>query len=196
MTLYPKKPNAGQRLQTHVPGTNVDEAFLAHLVFANPGAGDVDIVLAAVTLNNGSTKTVSTGFANPDVPRALSITGNQAGITGNVVVNGLNEAGEVISETLAANGTATVNGNKAFKAITSAVFPARNGAGDTISIGVTEKLGLPYKLAQNTVFRTFLNNILEGTSPTVAVSATALESNTIDLNSALDGHQVDVYLMV
>jgi hypothetical protein len=42
----------------------------------------------------------------------------------------------------------------------------------------------------------YLNNVKEGTAPTVAVSATAVESNTIDLNSVLNGSVVDAYLMV
>jgi len=38
-----------------------------------------------------------------------------------------------------------------------------------------------------------LNNVREGTHPTVTVSATALESNTVDLNSALAGTPVKIY---
>jgi len=41
-----------------------------------------------------------------------------------------------------------------------------------------------------------LNNVKEATEPAITVSATAIESNTIDLNSALDGHDVDTYLLV
>lgn len=69
---------------------------------------------------------------------------------------------------------------------------------DKISIGWGDKLGLPFKLAHNTVFpgMTYLNNVKEGTDPTVAVSASAVESNTIDLNSALNGTIVDSYLIV
>lgn len=69
---------------------------------------------------------------------------------------------------------------------------------DKIKVGWNDKLGLPFKLAHNTVLPglTFLNNVVEGTDPTVAVSATALESNTIDLNSALNGTIVDSYLIV
>jgi hypothetical protein len=126
----------------------------------------------------------------------LQIKGNQAGIAGNVVIEGTNMAGEVISETIAANGANAVNGTKAFKTVIKITLPAQTTAGDTISVGVTDALGLPYKLAHNTVLAAYLNNTKEGTAPTVAVNATALESNIIDLNSALDGTQVDVYLIV
>ena len=69
---------------------------------------------------------------------------------------------------------------------------------DQVSVGWNDKLGLPYKLAHNTVITgmTYINNVKEGTDPTVAVSASALESNTIDLNSALNGTIVDAYLLV
>ncbi len=67
---------------------------------------------------------------------------------------------------------------------------------DTVSVGFGDILGLPFKLAHNTVLAAYLNNAKEGTAPTVTTSATAIESNTIDLNSALDGNQVDIYLIV
>jgi hypothetical protein len=82
--------------------------------------------------------------------------------------------------------------------VTTAANSADTTAGvayDTVSIGWGDKLGLPIKLPRDTVLRTFLNNSLESTAPTVATSATAIESNTIDLNSALNGSAVDVYLI-
>lgn len=70
------------------------------------------------------------------------------------------------------------------------------GVADIVTIGTTDALGLPYKLAHNTVLEAYLNNAKETVAPTVAVSATALESNTVDLATALDGNAVDVYLIV
>lgn len=69
---------------------------------------------------------------------------------------------------------------------------------DKITVGDGDVLGLPVCLSRNTVLykQTFLNNVVEATEPTVTVSATAMESNTIDLNSALNGTDVDVYLIV
>lgn len=68
-------------------------------------------------------------------------------------------------------------------------------ADDRVSVGTTDVLGLPYALAHNTVQAAYLNNTKDA-GPTVTVSATALESNTVDLNSALNGKAVDVYLFV
>jgi hypothetical protein len=67
---------------------------------------------------------------------------------------------------------------------------------DTVSVGWNDVLGLPYKLAHNTVLAAYLDNTLEGTAPTVVVDEDNIEANTIDLNSALNGKQVDVYLIV
>jgi len=68
-------------------------------------------------------------------------------------------------------------------------------ADDRVSVGTTDVLGLPYELAHNTVQAAYLDNTKDA-GPTVTVSATALESNTVDLNSALNGKAVDVYLFV
>jgi len=68
-------------------------------------------------------------------------------------------------------------------------------ADDRVSAGTTDALGLPYKLAHNTVQAAYLNNTKDA-GPAVAVSATTLELNTVDLNSALNGKAVDVYLFV
>lgn len=67
---------------------------------------------------------------------------------------------------------------------------------DIVTIGTTDILGLPYKLAHNTVLEAYLNNAKEAVAPTVTVSTSALESNTVDLANALNGNAVDVYLIV
>jgi hypothetical protein len=164
-----------------------------HKTLASPALGAAASVLAAQTLPASGTTTVTAGITNPDVPRNLTVTGNQSTATGNVVVTGTSEDNTTITETIVANGTATVAGNKAFKTVTQVVFPARGASGDTISVGTGAKLGLGDKLARDTVRSAYLNNVREGTAPTVATSATAVESNTVQLNSALNGNQVDIY---
>lgn len=195
--MYPYNHKKGQRIQTDVDGVACDRAFEAHFQVA---AADATVassvgVHAGIILQVGG-QTLSTNLVSPSVPRALRIKGSAAGIVGNVVITGTNYADEVITETIIANGVAIVEGNKAFKIVTEVVVPARNAEADEISIGWNEKLGLPFKLAHNTVNKTFKDNVLEATAPTVTVSATAIESNTIDLNSALNSKIVDVYLTV
>lgn len=146
--------------------------------------------------------TLSTGFTNPPCPR--NITATAGGVGGDIKairvnVYGTNYLDEQIEELLPAftvNTPGTVVGSKAFKTVTLVDIPAHDGLGATTAIGFGDKLGLPYKLAHNTVLATSVNNTLEGTVATVAVSATDIESNTLDPNSALAGTVVDAYLMI
>jgi hypothetical protein len=147
--------------------------------------------------------TLATGFTAP--PCARNVTATAGGVGGDikairVTVYGKRD-GKPINEQLpvfTVNTPGTVVGNLAFDEITSVDIPAHDGLGATTAIGFGDKLGLPYKLAHNTLLtaHTYLNNIVEATEPAVTVSATAIESNTIDLNSALDGHAVDAYFVV
>lgn len=195
--MYSYNHKMGQKIQTDVNGVAVDRSFLAHFqVSASNATSASDTAIhTAITLGT-STTTVTTSITNPGVPRALRIKGNVAGITGNVIITGTNYVGEVITETIVANGSSAVEGNKAFKTVTQIVVPVKNADGNTISIGFNEKLGLPYKLAHNTVLSTYLDNVKEATSATVTTSAIAIEGNTIDLNSVLSSKVVDVYLIV
>lgn len=191
-------PTKGYKMKTDAKGIVVDRGFTAHyqvLASAAIAASDT-AVHAAITLPASGTTVVTTAITNPDIPRALRIKGNAAGITGNVVIAGTNYNGEAITETIAANGSSAVEGNKAFKTVTSITVPTRNASGDTISVGFNDKLGLPYKLPHNTILAAYLGNAKEGTAPTITTSATALENNTADLNSALNGTIVDIYLIV
>ena len=112
-----------------------------------------------------------------------------------MVVVGTNVADEVITETISLNGSTLVQGNKAFKTVTKVTLPNLDSPDDAARVGWGDKIGLPYKLPHNTVLHAHLNNVRES-SVTVVTSSTAVESNTIDLNSALNGNDVDVYLVV
>ena len=195
--MYPFNHKMGQKIQTDVPGIAVDRAFLAHFQISAAGAvaaSDTG-VHAAMILADGVEAWMSLDLVSPVVPRAIRIKGNAAGIVGNCTIEGTNYLGEEITEVIIANGVAAVEGNKAFKTVTRVGMPARNAGGDTISFGWNDKLGLPYKLAHNTVLNAYHDNAKEGTAPTVATSSTAIESNTIDLNTVLNGKVVDVYLI-
>ena len=163
----------------------------------SPALGVTTAVHAAVT-DTGSTSTVTTAITNPAVCR--NVTATAGGTAGDikaiqVTVTGTNYNDEVISEALPAftvDTAGTVVGSKAFKTVTSISIPAHDGTGATTAIGTGAKLGLPDKLAYNTVSAAYLATVLEGTAPTVAFSATAVESNTVSLNSALNGTAVAV----
>lgn len=203
MSLFPTKPSAGQLLQSDASGVTVDRGFLAHFQVsaAKATAASTTGIHAAVT-DNGAQQVITTGITQPSVARNITATagGTATDIKAiQVIIAGTNEAGEAITETLPAftvDTAGTVTGSKAFKTVTSITIPAHDGVGATTAIGFGEKLGLPHKLSHNTILFAFLDNAKEGTAPTVAVSASALESNTVDLNSALNSVVVDVYYIV
>ena len=174
-----------------------------HVAAVNAVAADTDGVHAAVT-DTGEEQTITTGITNPAVTR--NITATAGGTAGDikaiqVVITGTNYDDEEITETLPAftvNTAGTVSGSKAFKTVTEIVIPAHDGTGATTAIGWGDVLGLPWLLSRKTNLykQTFLNNVVESTEPTVTTSASAIESNTIDLNSALNGTAVDSYFIV
>lgn len=146
-------------------------------------------VHAAVT-DTGSESVVTTAITNPDVPRNITVT---AGGTAEdikaikVTVEGTNSNGEKISEEIGpftVNTAGTKEGAKAFKTVTKIKIPAHDGTGATTAVGYGNVLGLGLKLSRNTVIATHLNGVREGTAPTVAVSSSKVESNTIKLSSS------------
>jgi len=94
------------------------------------------IVLAAVPL------TVVTSITDPDVCRVLSITGNAAGMAGNVSVTVIDRTGVTRTDAIALNGTATVLGVVPAASVSTIVVPARTHAGDTVTVGYGDVFGL------------------------------------------------------
>jgi hypothetical protein len=195
--MYPYNHKMGQKIQTDANGVSVDRAFLAHYQIAAADAVVASNVAihADITLADGDTTEVITNITNPDIPRALRVKGNAAGIAGDVVIEGTNYNGDAITETIIAADAGIVEGAKAFKTVTKITVPARTAEGDKISVGFNEKLGLPYKLTHNTVIATYLDNVAEA-APTVVTDVDEIEKNTVDLVTALSGVVVDIYLLV
>lgn len=190
----PYKYDRGQKIKAE--GGPVDMSFLAHveLSAAQTVAADADGV-AEITMGT-SKKTVTTGLAAMPCARNLTVVGTAAGITGTLKVTGTNMAGETIEESFTLNGTTAQTGNKAFASVTKVEVPVRNAADDAVQIGWGVKFGIPYKLSLNTVLAAYVNGSKEGTAPTVAVSASALESNTISMNTAPSGKSTHYFLIV
>lgn len=193
-TFYPYNPHYGQRIQGEAGAEPVDMAFLAHYQEV-PAATGTAAVHAAITLPDAGTLDVTTGITNPDVPRTLTITGNQAGITGNVVIEGTDAAGAAITDSIAANGTSTVEGVRAFKTVTKITVPEKNGAGDTIAVGWAKKLGLPHKVYNAACLLVKLFNGAAD-SGTLTVDAD-LSKNLYALAGTPDGNKVvDLFYIV
>lgn len=165
----------------------------------SPALGTTTAVHAAVT-DTGVPQTITTGITQPDVPR--NVTATAGGTAGDikaiqVVVNGTDEEGVALTETLPAftvDTAGTVTGVKAFKTITSFTIPAHDGTGATTAIGRGAKLGLGERLSRNTVDAAYLAGVKEATAPTVVFDATNISGNMVTLNSALNAGAVLVDL--
>lgn len=166
---------------------------IATLTLAAAALGATNTILGDTAMANGAETEVDVFAAQPDHPRNVTVTGNDANVSGDVIIEGFNAAGGPITETIALNGTNTVAGSKAFASVTLITLPAYDTADtERVRVGVGAKFGLPVALSRNTVIAAFLDNVREGTAPTVTVSAEAIEANTVTLNSALDGSDVTV----
>lgn len=203
MGFYPENPLLGQIVQSEAADWSPDKGFITHLVFTATqaiAASTTGILAAFATSTLATEKT--TGFTQPSC--AKNVTATAGGTAGDikavqVVIEGTDVAGNAITETLPAftvDTAGSVTGSKAFKTITKVTVPGMDGAGATVAIGFGEKLGIPYKLQTNTCMLGSKGATKEATAPTVAVSASALESNTIDFNSALDGTEMHAYFIV
>lgn len=150
--------------------------------------------------NAGSTSaaiaTVTTFAGQPDSPRNLRVLpgGTTTDVEAcDVVITGTNIFDKVITETFSflANASTETVGNKAFKTVTSVVFPANCESGAfaaTWSVGLGEKIGLKRCMAEAGAWiQSSLNGAFESTRATVVANASAVESNTADFNGAMNG---------
>ncbi len=132
----------------------------------------------------------------PDVPRNLTITpgGTTADVgTCTITVSGTDIRNHSISEdfAFAANASSATTGTKAFKTVTSVVFPANcEDSPWTASwaIGVGEKIGLRNCIDDAGAWNySSLSGVKEGTAATVVASASTLSLNTADFNGTMNG---------
>jgi len=203
MSFYPYNTNVARRAQSDVPGTVTVLGAGVCYTPGSPVVDDVDWFVASVDMKVGAYTLAHTA---PDVgARNVTVTQTATGTedtNGTIVVVGKDLAGNVITETLTPNAGATVAGGKCFATITSItgagwVIDGVEGTKDKIRVGFGPKIGLPDKLTDTAqVVATSLNNVKEATAAAVTVSATALESNGVDLDSALNGTPVKIYYWV
>lgn len=169
---------------------------------STPIVGDASALKNDQATSSGAITTVTSFLIQPDVCRTITIT--SGGVTADVpaddvVVNGTNAIGVVISEsiTFAANEAATKTGSKAFCTVSSIVFPIQDGAGATYDIGQSDKLGLKRCMDNSgKISWTSFDGVFEGTRPTITFDVDEVEKNTVDINGTLDGSKdVEVYFI-
>jgi hypothetical protein len=115
-----------------------------------PAAAAANSVCAAQSVAGAGALTIngvdaSGGVATLDYARTVNIDTSSANNTTQVItVTGTDYWGQVQTEALTCNGTTTVNGDKAFKTITSVTSNA--ALTGTITVGDNDTFGLPYRV--------------------------------------------------
>lgn len=202
MAFFPFNTNRARTAQTDVTGTHTTLLSPVMYTPGSPVVDDVDWFVASTDMKVGAYvlahTTPDVGARNVTVTQ--TITNAAEDTNGTIVVVGTDLAGATITETLTPNGGATVAGAKCFKTITSitGVGWVKGGADpDTVTLGFGPRIGLPDKLTDTAqVLAASLANVFEATRPNVTVSATVLDLNSVDLDSALNGTAVKVYYLV
>lgn len=120
-------------------------APMAMIKFGSPSTISTTAVLATTAVANGNLNTLATPVVF-DCPRALQIVSSSAGdTTQTITIRGLDEFGNAMTESIAANGTTPVFGKKAFKQVNS--YQSSAAMAGNLSIGNSKILGLPLYLA-------------------------------------------------
>ena len=154
--------------------------YLKRDAWVDPVAVDADRLL-----NDAADATThTTMLAQPDYARKLTLVASDTG-TEEVVITGTNIRDEVITETIALNGTASVETLKAFKTVTSVAIPVL-ASNATVDVGVSDALGLSRCMSEAAVLDTFVDGVRETTAATVTSHATDVSKNTVNPNTALN----------
>lgn len=166
-----------------------------------PATADSDLILNNASFASAASN-VTSFLAQLDFARNLVLTPQQTTAdlpAGDVVVSGRDANGSVITETFTftANQTAAITGNKAFALIDSIAIPAGDSPfGASVDVGTGDKLGL-IKCLDGAGW--FIKGLVDGaalTGETLAVNATATESNTVIPNPAPNGSRKFSFLYV
>jgi hypothetical protein len=172
------------------------QSVLEHRIVTPLASSTAAILNGHAGATSATPVTVTSFIAQPDVARNIVVTpgGTTADVkAGDVVVTGRDEKGNSISEafTFADNASAAVTGNKAFKTVTSILFPAEDSPyGATWKVGTGDKLGLRNCLAGDGYV---IKGLVDGsvlTGITVAANSSVASLNTFIPNPASNGSRV------
>lgn len=141
---------------------------------AAAGAGALTLNGALVTTVNGA------AVAILDYARAVSVTGNDSGDTTQVVtVTGYDIYSQLMVETFALNGAATISGKKAFKKVTGVSISAAT-TGD-VTVGTLNIFGLPFRVNSRDALLVFFDTAFVTTGTFTAAVTTTATATTGDV---------------
>jgi len=121
---------------------NAYESFPIIQTMADVEAASNTAVLASTALTAAAVTVSGASVSDPNEYRAVRITGNQVSVAGTVVITGRDRGGRIVTDRIAAAGASTVDGVIPMAAVVTVLLPVLVAAGDEISVGVSEKLGL------------------------------------------------------
>ena len=142
---------------------------------ANIAASQTPAAAGALTLTAGTSaksvvRTDGTTVIQLDTPRAVSIFLTSGGTPRTYTVSGYDYYGQPMTEQITTVANATTPGNKAFYQIAS-VVGAGGGSGAAVTVGTTDKLGLPLRVFDaGYIVRAGWNNTLANDAGTLAVA--------------------------
>lgn len=173
-------------------------------VTAPSAASTTNVVSGNAGPTSAAAVTLTSGITNPDVPRNIVITpgGTTADVRGCLItVVGTDFFDASLTETFWFTNaqTAAVTGVLAFKTVTSVAWAAGCEGGSfaaTWSIGAGSKLGLKRCINGSVDYiQGGLANVFESTRATVVKTGTSIAGNTAQLNSSLNGSDVQLFFM-
>lgn len=181
-------------LGTDVYGVTINEMRIGHISYASTQtvASDADGILALQALDKAG-DVVTTFLKQPPYARNLTVVAS-ADQTGKVVVEGLDIAGNLITEEFTLNGTTPIVGKLAFSKVLKVTLPVKV-ATETIDLGWGELIGLPFRLASSPLCWA-LDDGVAMTAPTFTVDATDLAENVVDFDGSLDGSVLDLFMVI
>jgi len=142
-------------------------------------------VHAAIT-GTGAEQEITTAITNPDVPRNISIT-NSANSTGDVTITGVDAKGNSITEDITIVTGGTAYGDKAFATVSKITILAGVANPDTISVGISDKLGLSNIIyATGDVYKVKVNNA-DATGQFDMAADVDVTNGTLDMSSLTAG---------
>lgn len=177
---------------------NVIETTGAYTYRPKKVTGATPAYVMSITAGSTSQQVITTGLTNPDVPRVLAATVSGSGETsGNILITGVNIEGKPITDTIPYTTTGQVIGSLVFKRVSSVTLPAALGASASVTIDITNRLGLNHRLVPSystiacisaTVTSPFTNSLTDFKSNfpavEVPVAATNFDNEYVEKNWA------------
>jgi hypothetical protein len=172
------------------PISGLTSDMIAHRQHSDPfqdlQAASTTYIHAAIT-GTGAEQEITTAITNPDVPRNISIT-NSANSTGVVTITGVDAKGNSITDdiTLVAGGTAC--GDKAFATVSKITVPATVAGADTVTVGISDKLGL-----SNIVYETGDVYKVKKNNADATIGTVDITNGTVDCATITGGDDITIY---